>query len=577
MATLSSVISVLPKVPEVTLPDDTDCFKELEPRPLREAKSTVNEYNLTRFTFLPVECAVAIDMMHMMHNLFDRFVPFLLGKSIDLTEEETVPDAAERLFTNYSMEKKKVLLNDMLHQGREKWGMVESKVNCISVTESVAKAARERYDAVDVFPENATKWIGGLFDKAKVPIRGEEKICFCAAILPYLMIDSMEDIHVFSIVTILSTLVVIYNYDGVIEELQIMEAALRVCLSLLEMVSLPNSFTIYLHKACHLLLCYIYTGPLKSMDTLHPESKYCEMRDQATGGSLPVQTIQMRRTIVSAARLLSYDLESNPTVTRVKIGDLGKLLKAPDITLTWVKMMSALNWVSDCVRFNRDMVVQMTYLDLQLNGWVDEYLSKELRFNGESPASQIREYREWDMESVKKVFDEVVKKGKWYFREFYYLRYLSWNSVWYGSCPFPVKRLTMEHFKNGVFGVVYSLTKKTHLFMISGYICVMKEGELYLQALCYEIPKYSANPLVDNPFAFIVDTTSLKNYTRKPLLISLHRLIVSELFFQPIDSKRVFCGVSTVCIREWKLIQSVMQKPSAGCTKQFQKCKRQNE
>ena len=88
MATLSSVISVLPKVPEVTLPDDTDCFEELEPRPLREAKNTVNEYNLARFTFLPVESAVAIDMMHMMHNLFDHFVPFLLGKSIDLTEEE---------------------------------------------------------------------------------------------------------------------------------------------------------------------------------------------------------------------------------------------------------------------------------------------------------------------------------------------------------------------------------------------------------------------------------------------------------------------------------------------------------
>ena len=130
----------------------------------------------------------------------------------------------------------------------------------------------------------------------------------------------------------------------------------------------------------------------------------------------------------------------------------------------------------------------------------------------------------------------------------------------------------MEHFKKGVFGVVYSLTKKTHLFMISGYICVMKEGELYLQALCYEIPKYSANPLIDNPFAFIVDTTSLKNYTRKPLLISLHRLIVSELFFQPLDSKRVYCGVSTVCIREWKLIQSVMQKPSEECKKQLDLC-----
>lgn len=103
----------------MTLPDDTDCFEELEPRPLREAKNTVNDYNLTRFTFLPVESAVAIDMMHMMHNLFDHFVPFLLGKSIDLMEEETAPDAVERLLSHYNMEKKKVLLNDILQQGRE--------------------------------------------------------------------------------------------------------------------------------------------------------------------------------------------------------------------------------------------------------------------------------------------------------------------------------------------------------------------------------------------------------------------------------------------------------------------------
>lgn len=102
----------------MTLPDDTDCFEELKPRPLREAKNTVNDYNLTRFTSLPVESAVAIDMMHMMHNLFDHFVPFLLGKSIDLMEEETAPDAVERLLSHYNKEKK-VLLNNILQQGRE--------------------------------------------------------------------------------------------------------------------------------------------------------------------------------------------------------------------------------------------------------------------------------------------------------------------------------------------------------------------------------------------------------------------------------------------------------------------------
>ena len=175
MAALSSVISVLPKVPEVTLPDDTDCFEELKPRPLRKTRSTAYDYNLSRYTFLPVESVISIDMMHMMHNLFDHFVPFLLGKSIDLTGKETATDAAGDMLSQYNKEKKKVLLNIILHQGREKWGMVQSKVNCVSVTESTAKAALERFIAVDVFPENVTKWIGAelaIFGKTpmKLPL-----------------------------------------------------------------------------------------------------------------------------------------------------------------------------------------------------------------------------------------------------------------------------------------------------------------------------------------------------------------------------------------------------------------------
>lgn len=572
MTTLSSVATVLPKIQEVTLPDDTDYFPEFEPRPQVAAIPTVYNYNLSRYTFLPMESIVAIDMMHMMHNLFDRFIPFLLGKPIEQQDGKGVRDNVETVFSSCSEEKKKVLLNRILHQGWKKWGMVLSNVNCISVTKRTAKAAQERYEAVTNFPENIKKWIGGLFGGTKAPIRGEEKICFCGAILLYLMIDSMEDVNVFCIVTILSTLVVIYNYDGVMEELQKMDVALRTCMSLLEMVSLPNSFTIYLHNTCHLLGCYVNSGPLKSTDTLHSESMYRDMRDQATGGSLPVQTIQMRRTIVTASRLLSHDLDSKPTLTSVTIGNLTVFLRNHSVNIKWIRMMSTLNWISDCVRFKNDMLSQLSYLDLQLNGWVDYYTRRVLHLNGKSLVSQIREYREWDYDSVKTVYDEIVKRGDYHYHYDMYMSHLSWNGVLYESCTSPIKSLKPCSFKSGMFGVVYSLTKKVHLFMISGYICNRKEDELYLQALCYEIPKYSANPLIDSPFSFIVDTTSLKDYARKPLLISLHRLIVNDLFFQPVDSQRVYCGVSTACIREWKIIQSVMQTPSVQCKGQLDLC-----
>ena len=42
---------------------------------------------------------------------------------------------------------------------------------------------------------------------------------------------------------------------------------------------------------------------------------------------------------------------------------------------------------------------------------------------------------------------------------------------------------------------------------------------MYLQALCYMIPNYSANPLFDDLSSFIVDSASLRNCTRKPFLI----------------------------------------------------------
>ena len=109
--------------------------------------------------------------------------------------------------------------------------------------------------------------------------------------------------------------------------------------------------------------------------------------------------------------------------------------------------------------------------------------------------------------------------------------------------------------------MVYSLTKRSHFFLICGYIGAIYNGELYLQALCYEIPKYSVFNIVDDPFAFIIDVRALATYNRQPLLISLHRLTVDELFIQELDENRVFCGVSMVCLREWRIIKRVLQQP----------------
>lgn len=53
-----------------------------------------------------------------------------------------------------------------------------------------------------------------------------------------------------------------------------------------------------------------------------------------------------------------------------------------------------------------------------------------------------------------------------------------------------------------------------------------------------------------------------------------HHLIMNELVIQPLNSKCVYCGVSTVCVREWKIIQSVMKKTSEECRKQSGRMRR---
>ena len=556
-ALLSSLSSLLPPMQEITLPDDTESFPGLTPSSQRQNTTKAYSYDLSKYTYLSQEGAVGIDMMHMFHNLCDKLVRYLLEKAV-----EDLSRAITTAFGECSDTKKRILINTVLNDGKMKMKMTGSAVNFISFDPSVQKKAKARFEAVTEWPSNIRGWIRGLFGGEPKTIRGEEKISFCAAILSYLFIDSMDDPKVWSIVTLFGVLNTLYNYDGTGLTLHSLQHLIQMCLSVLEMTTPPDFATVYLHMVTHLALCYIMLGPLKGIDTLHCEGLYSGLKEQATGGNLPVQTMQSRKIIISSSNMMSFRLEDEDEVrvTQLVHGNLILFREQHGITLKWIHWMTGLNWVSDTVHYANDMVPQLSYLDLQLNGWVKDYLNHSLRF-GSDPASHVQTYQPWDNDSVKRVYDEVLQKGQNKFENYQYWKSIHWNNVSYESLNEKPSQLTTKSFKNGCFGVVYSLTKRSHFFLICGYIGAIYNGELYLQALCYEIPKYSVFNIVDDPFAFIIDVRALATYNRQPLLISLHRLTVDELFIQELDENRVFCGVSMVCLREWRIIKRVLQQP----------------
>jgi len=105
------------------------------------------------------------------------------------------------------------------------------------------------------------------------------------------------------------------------------------------------------------------------------------------------------------------------------------------------------------------------------------------------------------------------------------------------------------------------------LFLIVGYVGVVVGKEFYMQAIGYELDKVSALEMVDSPFAFCVDMSTLSEYSKPPAIISLHRLIVEDVFVEVWRDSIVYFGVSAVCMRQWKLIKRVKQLPTESCLK----------
>lgn len=497
--------------------------------------------------------------MHAFHCLFDKLIGYLLQNTALTNVNVQMTDDINTL----TAKKKIQLLEKVINIGQNRMGMIDADVFCNKLPPSVKELALRRLKSASVLPANIRSWLEKLFLGGAPPIRAEEKMVFCRAILPYLFVDSMHHPCVWAIVTLLSTLSVIHNYEGGGQRLLQLRALVNICLSILELFVKPSFSTIYFHVVVHSVHSYYTSGPLKSTDTLHPESLYCSTREEATGGNNPVQTMSHRLIIRMSAQLLSFGCEEmGELVTKLEYDDLVTVLDSLSIPHNSVRDITIINYLADCARYDNDLFPQVSYLDLVLNGRLESYLDGRWEIYTTSQYMDIKQCHAVSEEDTHKFYRRVVKNRRFGWDTFFVWREVTWEGVHYKSCPCQPCNLKRENIEKGCMGVVYDCEGWSHLFLIYGYVGVYYKNELYIQALGFQLEKVSATEMCENPFAFSVDLRTLRNNRQPPVLISLHRLVVDTLFIADWGQDVIYIGVSTACLRQWKLIKKIMQTPS---------------
>ena len=574
---LQGTASFLPPIKEVPLADETTYFAEVDSKRTQPDPNLQNNnsrlLDLTFYTWLKPEYAVAVDMMHTFHNVFDRIVPVLLQDTVMTKLGEEVTGDINSL----SDMKKKMAINRVLNKGRVSMKMKEAEdSNYMTVSQEVRDDAQKRFLAVESFPKSIASWIGSLFGDDETPIRAHEKICFCAGVLPYLLIDSMKRDKVGSMVLFIALLCTVFNHDLDGHRLHQYQTLIHICLNIIELQMPPAFESTSMHGGLHLEQSFTTSGPLKGNDTLRTEHLYLGLADEATGGRNPVQTIQYRVIIREAADTVSVGLEEDEIsvlITAIESMTAASGFRIAQLSRNAIKKLTVINWLSDCARFENDLHPALSFLDLQLNGWVRLYLQGNLSFTETGPASLPPSDDTLLEEDIEWFYDTMMEDRRNMFEDIVFFKSLIWNHSHYESYSGDVKSITGSSVRRGSFGVVYSITGRSHLFVILGYAtCYMRE-EFYVQAIGYEVNKCSVFELFDYPFAFLFNLKNLRASNKKPVLISLHRLIVDDLLFAPINEDIYYCGVCATCMRQWQIIKQITLRPTKEWVKNMETIK----
>lgn len=543
---LSNFISCLPETVKVTLfPEEMHAnpyltgFNSFVPSNDRNTRGWID---IGVNTHLKVENAVSVDMMHLFHNVF-KVVKKILFLNPTMKDQK---DVMMKINTDLNEARRVVHLQDQ-----------DETIDYFAISEDAREKARKRASLLLSLP-GEYGWIIELVNGNDNPaeITAESKRVFCCSLLPYLMVDSMNDPKVWSLVMTMMIIGQIHNFDGPVDEAMYYQLLIHLTLFVVQMNVSPSVSTPYIHTVLHLFEYYQLFGPLKGVDTFHCESQYCGLAQEATGGSNPVLTTMIRQTIMKSCTIIANRVR-NEEPPRHIIGESTSGRRPMELAAEDIVYHSIINWCDDYRRWNNDIHPLMTFLDIELCGGYQKYLATGL---SEDTGLQSHPGTKWATPPAdKKQFYDVHNyrhyRGDWIRMEL--LDSVAWDGHIITSLG-NVERLQKEHFSSCAFGVTYSVNRTPHLFGISKYVMYKRKGgEIYTQALVFEIPIHQLQPFFSYPFCFSVDLDELGSVSKSYTLISMHRLHVCDLFFAPLREGEMYGCLLSVCIRQWQLFHNM--------------------
>lgn len=526
---------------------------------------TKGKVNMEKNTFLSYERSTSIDIMHMVHTLGPLYLLLIFGKKKKKTTTEASLDGAITK-TNRTQ-----TLNTLLNQSHVDNGICrkESSYNYMEVDDDILSFANYRYQRMSRIPKMYQKTLGDLFsDDPSFDAKGDDKMVICFALLPYLLIDSMDDPKVWCVVNFFILLSCIFNHDGPYSEACVYQLLIRVVLYVLEMHTSPTLSSLYSHSSLHLDTTYVDSGPLKGTDTMHGERQYCGLSSQATGGPKPVLTVSRRDMLRRASCLIMHGIEAEEAETR-PWGGCQISQQCSDLRISqsdYIIKRSIINMLSDEHRLYNDLHPHFSFTDLEFCGGVEPYLNG----NWKMQYSSLRGDSFWatSNETVIRFFkdNQYTDTGKYCSDDIQVVYSFSSGGHMYQAMNCRPQDMEANSFQRNSFAVVYTMNRRIHLLGIRRYIALKEpsSNKIYMQALVFEIPIQPVTPLVDSPFCFKVDLTQLRSLRPCYTLVSFHRLYIMDLHFIPSCNNELYGALLKTCIRQWSFFDDVFVSVTAN-------------
>lgn len=261
-------------------------------------KTTHGRIDIPKNTFLDLDNAVAIDIMHAMHKFVNNALDILFFNSVD-AKVANKPSEDKRPIQITSN------LNPLLNDARKYFGMPKVDYSYVSISADIREKIRRRWKSIDEKKVDISFIQQAIDGEKSDRIIASEKIRFAFCFLPLLTIDCMHDEKVWCIVNLMGLIGEFYSLSGTVSKSKELQYLVNVVLCLMEQYFEPSFISVYYHYLTHLHYCYRTHGLLKDVDCFHCESQYKELKKVYKGGKNPQVSIMTNVVRMKAANLLN--------------------------------------------------------------------------------------------------------------------------------------------------------------------------------------------------------------------------------------------------------------------------------